>query len=629
MSIVLKDLTKRFGHAIVVHNVSMEIEDGELFVLLGGSGSGKSTILRMIAGLAEPDAGRIELDGKDVTYQPPQARGTGFVFQNYSIFRHMTAAENVDFGLRIRKVSTEERRQRAEELLDLVGLTGLGARYADQLSGGQQQRVALARALAYRPAVLLLDEPFGALDVKIRAQLRKSLKDIQKQLKVTTILVTHDQEEAFELADRIGVIERGRLIEVGSPEELYHRPHDEFTATFIGGGNVLVGRKKGDHIRLGGTMLPMRGDAPPHEEGAPVRILFRPETVAVQPQPFEPKGGMHVLGQCQVVEQVFSGSLVRTVLSVEDLRGVRPLNPPPAYGQATTHIVAVQTSIENQVQVLSPGQPLWIALQEYHILDPTGLKILIFSDATSGGEAATDAGCRLAQAAGGPVTLLDLVDRVESIPKARERLEKLDRIWQQHIPLLDNRVRQGGAEEILFEALEGDYELVVIGLDEYEPAAQGFKHNVRELSLRSGIAVLTLRSSRPSIQRILICTAGGEPGKGDIRFGGRIARRANAEATVFHVYRSGADEFARRRIDRHLAQALASLESLGVRCAAKTEEGPVIERILNEARQGDYDLIVIGASERLRPTKWVQTDFTSQIISATRRPVLVVPMVML
>jgi sulfate/thiosulfate transport system ATP-binding protein len=208
MSIILTNLTKRYDANVVVNDVSLEVNDGELFVLLGGSGSGKSTILRLIAGLIEPENGRIELNGRDVTYLPPQERGTGFVFQNYSIFRHMTVAQNVEFGLQIRRISPDKRRERSAELLELVGLAGLGGRYADQLSGGQQQRVALARALAYEPAVLLLDEPFGALDVKIRAQLRKSLREIQRKLQVTTILVTHDQEEAFELADRIGVPSR-------------------------------------------------------------------------------------------------------------------------------------------------------------------------------------------------------------------------------------------------------------------------------------------------------------------------------------------------------------------------------------------------------------------------------------
>src|SRR5437763_8201245 len=269
MSIVLEQITKRYGNQWVVDNVALEVADKELFVLLGSSGSGKSTILRMIAGLTEPTSARILLHGQDVTQLTPQKRGTGFVFQNYSIFRHMTVAENIESGLKIRKSPREERTRRRDELLELVGLAGLGSRYAHQLSGGQQQRVALARALAYEPGVLLLDEPFGALDVKIRGQLRRSLKEIQRQLQLTTILVTHDQEEAFELADRIGVVEHGRLVEVGTAEELYARPRTLFAATFLGGGNVLVGRARAGQAHFGALRLPIPDDTP-HEEGARV-----------------------------------------------------------------------------------------------------------------------------------------------------------------------------------------------------------------------------------------------------------------------------------------------------------------------------------------------------------------------
>src|SRR5713226_817205 len=278
MSIVLDQISKRFGGQWVVDNVSLEVADKELFVLLGSSGSGKSTILRMISGLTEPTRGRVLLHGTDVSHLPPQQRGTGFVFQNYSLFRHMTVAENIEFGLRIRKSPKEERTRRREQLLDLVGLAGFGGRYAPQLSGGQQQRVALARALVYEPDVLLLDEPFGALDVKIRAQLRRVLKEIQQRLGVTTILVTHDQEEAFELADRIGAVERGRLLEVGRSEELYERPRSLFAATFLGAGTVLVGRARDGQARFGSLTLPIPDDAP-HDEGAAVQLLFRPEHV--------------------------------------------------------------------------------------------------------------------------------------------------------------------------------------------------------------------------------------------------------------------------------------------------------------------------------------------------------------
>src|SRR5262245_30708388 len=212
MSIVLEQLGKRYEGHPVVNNVSLEIADGEFFVLLGPSGSGKSTILRMIAGLTAIDQGRVLLRGRDVGALPPQQRGVGFVFQHYALFRHMSVADNVEFGLRIRRAPAAERRRRRDELLELVGLAGLGARMPRQLSGGQQQRVALARALAYQPEVLLLDEPFGALDAKIRVDLRRTVRDVQRELKVSTVFVTHAQEEAFELADRVGVMNFGRLL---------------------------------------------------------------------------------------------------------------------------------------------------------------------------------------------------------------------------------------------------------------------------------------------------------------------------------------------------------------------------------------------------------------------------------
>ncbi|HEX2620672.1 MAG TPA: ABC transporter ATP-binding protein, partial [Phototrophicaceae bacterium] len=234
MSIVLDHISKNYGTQAIVRDVSLEIEQGELFVLLGPSGSGKSTILRMIAGLSSVDDGRIHLNGRDVTKTKTQKRGVGFVFQNYSLFQHMTVAQNIAFGLEIQKVPRPERDQRVRELLELIDLAALGDRTPSQLSGGQQQRVAVARALAQRPEVLLLDEPFGALDVKIRAQLRHNLREIQQRLNVTAILVTHDQDEAFELADRIGIIDGGRLLEVGTPAQLYRKPEHRFTATFIG-----------------------------------------------------------------------------------------------------------------------------------------------------------------------------------------------------------------------------------------------------------------------------------------------------------------------------------------------------------------------------------------------------------
>lgn len=625
MSIILTNLVKYFGQNLVVNNVTLEVMDGELFVLLGGSGSGKSTILRLISGLITPDAGRIELNGRDVTDLPVQARGTGFVFQNYSIFRHMTVNENVAFGLRIRRVPVAEQRQRCAELLDLVGLAGLGERYADQLSGGQQQRVALARALAYNPAVLLLDEPFGALDVKIRAQLRHSLREIQQRLKVTTILVTHDQEEAFELADRIGLIHRGRLVEVGPPEKLYHQPRTEFTATFIGGGNVLVGRREGEFIRLGQSRLPMPPDAPPHDEGAPVRILFRPETAVAQPNPFDPHEGITPLGMGTIRAQIFTGPLQRLVLAVDALEGTRQLVPEPVYGQRRTRVEVALPSRYQEGQGLAVGQQVWLGVRNFHVLNPTGLKLLIHAEGSPAGTVAVAFGCLLAQAAGGPVTLLGLAEGADQVTAVAERLNQAAHAWLPQLPFLETRVRQGDVQEIRREAQEGDYEIVVLGRVANETTDGRETAVVRQLFFSIGVSVLYVTVPRPQVKRILICTAAGEPGKRDVIFGGRVARRTGAEVTVLHVLNPQANDAERQRAERHLQQAQASLASLGVRSQIELCEGKPLEMMLRTAAQ-DYDLLVIGAPTPPAPQHLVWPELTSQVVSHAPCPVLVVPM---
>ena len=239
MGITVVEVTKQFGDFVALDDVSVAIPEGSLTALLGPSGSGKSTLLRVIAGLEEPDRGQVLLGDDDVTHQPARARGVGMVFQHYAAFKHMTVWENVAFGLKVRKRPKDEIRTRVHELLELVQLEGLAKRYPAQLSGGQRQRMALARALAVDPEVLLLDEPFGALDARVRKELRAWLLRLHDEVHVTTIIVTHDQEEAMEVAGQIVVINQGRVEQVGTPRELYDSPANEFVMSFVGPVNKI------------------------------------------------------------------------------------------------------------------------------------------------------------------------------------------------------------------------------------------------------------------------------------------------------------------------------------------------------------------------------------------------------
>ncbi|MEM1509591.1 MAG: ABC transporter ATP-binding protein [Thermofilaceae archaeon] len=249
----LKGVSKKFENIIAADNVTLSIEHSELFTLLGPSGCGKTTTLRIIAGFELPDSGYVTFDGEDVTFKKPSERGCAMVFQNYALWPHMTVFENVAYGLKVRGAASSEIRRRVNEVLKLVGLEGLENRYPLQLSGGQQQRVALARALVVEPKVLLMDEPLSNLDAKLRLRMREELKRLQKRLGITTIYVTHDQEEAMSISDRVAVMNKGRILQVGTPIEVYSKPLNLFIATFIGRGSLLKGRVDGkqlDRVKL-------------------------------------------------------------------------------------------------------------------------------------------------------------------------------------------------------------------------------------------------------------------------------------------------------------------------------------------------------------------------------------------
>src|ERR1700745_480511 len=369
MSITLDQITKHYGGVPVVNDVSLDIGHGAFLVLLGPSGSGKSTLLRAIAGLIGVDHGRIALHGRDVTHVAARKRGVGLVFQNYALFRHMTVADNIEVALRVRRVRARDRRARRQELLRLVSLVGLDDRLPAQLSGGQQQRVAVARALAHKPEVLLLDEPFGALDAKIREELRRTIREVQRELGITTVLVTHDQEEAFALADRIGVMNHGRLLELGRPHELYTRPATRFVATFLGAANLILARQTKEGIRFGERPVSARAAAPIH--GArehEVVAVVRPEEIEVAPTRETLTAGY--LARGAVDEILFTGALERMRIRLEG--GPEALALAYSNGDDNPYLEVTRKQHEQRAFQVIHGQTVAIGVRRVHVL-PTPL----------------------------------------------------------------------------------------------------------------------------------------------------------------------------------------------------------------------------------------------------------------
>jgi sulfate/thiosulfate transport system ATP-binding protein len=369
MSIILDQVTKHYGGVPVVNDVSLDIGDGEFFVLLGPSGSGKSTLLRAIAGLSGVDHGRIALHGRDVTHLTARKRGVGLVFQNYALFRHMTVADNIEFALRVRHVRGKRRRERRKELLRLVALEGMDERLPAQLSGGQQQRVAVARALAHKPEVLLLDEPFGALDAKIREELRRTIREVQRELGITTVLVTHDQEEAFAMADRIGIMNLGRLLEVGAPHDLYSHPATRFVATFLGAANLILARRTADGIQVCGTTI-AAGDRTPAANEHEVVAVVRPEEVELAPS--RAALTTNYLAGGVVEEVVFTGALERLRVRLDAAAHTPLLAHNGNDDDASELLQVTRTQHEQRGFAVTPGQNVAVGVRRVHVL-PTPL----------------------------------------------------------------------------------------------------------------------------------------------------------------------------------------------------------------------------------------------------------------
>src|SRR5258706_1351548 len=623
MSIVLDQLTKRFEGHSVVNRLSLEIANGEFFVLIGPSGSGKSTVLRMIAGLNTVDEGQVILHGRDVTSATPQQRGVGFVFQHYALFQHMSVADNIEFALRVRKVSSAKRQKRKDELLEVVGLAGLGGRLPSQLSGGQQQRVALARALAHQPEVLLLDEPFGALDAKIRIELRRALRKIQTELGITTIFVTHDQEEAFELADRLGVMNFGRLLEVGTPHELYQHPQTEFVATFLGTTNLLVGESTTNGVQLGPLSFPLdiiTSQINQASSAQRVQVLFRPEDVSLA----LPDAELDVpqLGQGKVEESTFSGSFERLRLRLPPISAVRTIAAPVAFGDDTALVAVTRTQDVAHRFPLKRGDKVNVGIQRIHTLVHPGLSFLILTNGSSIAEAAMSFGGQIARLAHARVTILSYGSAAKHQQSYfQEVKEKLG----SGLAILEGRATQDKLDMAVSREVERQhYDLIIIGYDKKSPA--------KNIALAAGILqsgehhLLLVPETHSEPAHALICVTSGEPGKEDVLFAGRFLRHLGAQATLLSVIPAVGNKTEQYdRAQRFLSSGARTLEVLGVPAQVEIHAGNVHQEIKNQMQEGGHDLLILGAPLTNRTGEVSLEGVVGQIVEdMTTHPVLII-----
>lgn len=369
-------LSKRFGKTSVLENISFDVAEGEVLVLLGASGSGKTTILRIIAGLEMPYTGKVILHGKEVTELPARERGVGVIFQSYALFPKMTVEKNVGYGLRIRKRKRKEIRETVNELLRMVQLEEHRKKYPSQLSGGQQQRVAIARTLAYKPEVLLFDEPFGALDTQTRVHLRREIRALLRKVNVPAIFITHDQEEALELGDRVAVLNVGHIEQIGTPFEIYNHPATEYVATFLGAANVLDAVVRNGQIEIGATQIPATLDKEVFQSGDCVKIVFRPEDISLNRNDFL-QPGHHRLSAARVEEITFVGAYERLRLRLETKAEECRTEDTPFYLTTETpdretakSIIATRPKPEAAATRLQVGERVVVALTSFTVLPP-------------------------------------------------------------------------------------------------------------------------------------------------------------------------------------------------------------------------------------------------------------------
>jgi len=558
MSIQFEQVTKYYRGVPVVNDVTLEIAKGEFFVLLGPSGSGKSTLLRGIAGLTEIDHGRISLHGRDVTFTNPRDRGVGFVFQHYALFRNMSIADNIEFALNIRGVSATQRRERRKELLKLVALEGMDDRLPAQLSGGQQQRVAVARALAHEPEVLLLDEPFGALDAKIRLELRRTVRDVQRRLGTTTILVTHDQEEAFSLADRIGVMHMGRLLETGRPDQLYLQPVTRFVATFLGAANLLLGEAVPPRIHIGAARVPDQGaarvSATPYTE---VVTVVRPEDLEVASQR---QALVHpCLGEGSVTEVNFGGGAERLVVQIDaaaKLRSAARTEVPAWLPAGACLLELTRTSAESAAAPLRVGDGVAVGVRRVHVL-PTPVSSFLFRAPTPEAAAALRQAPLVAQLV--QSTRAYLMETIVADESQNDGLQNAG------IVIVDNKERTpAGIAELL---VNGVQRLLCVPVDGTLP------------------------------HRVIIYCPDDAPQNEAMGLVASLVRHINAEATFVTILHKNANAAARTLALRNLLDTRAQVRtSHGLDLRTEVRTGDVAAELRELVTGSEPALLVMGIS---------------------------------
>lgn len=579
MSIVLDQVTKRYQGLPVVNDVSVDIGDGEFFVLLGPSGSGKSTLLRAIAGLTGVDHGRISLHGRDVTHIGARDRGVGLVFQNYALFRHMSVADNIEFGLSVRRVKAAERRKRRQELLRLVALEGMDERLPTQLSGGQQQRVAVARALAHKPEVLLLDEPFGALDAKIREELRRTIRQVQRELGITTVLVTHDQEEAFALADRIGVMNLGRLLEIGRPDELYARPATRFVATFLGAANLLLALQTRNGIQFSAN-APYDPHVPERRQGGgrehEVVAVVRPEEIELAAN--RETLGSRYLAQGIVEEMVFTGALERMRVRVNH-RSEEAQLATQSSATLGAFVEVTRTQHEQRAFPVKPGQSVVIGVRRVHVL-PTPL-----SSFTACGPSGPDAE-RLSR----QPLLVELASRMKT--RVATRIEA-NLCGSRHVvPAAPDTQQEEAANSSAFAGA------AVIG------AHPQTVRDIECLLQRGAGEVLVLPPHAASPQRVLIHWVDEVARPGTLAVSASLLRHVHAEAIYVDVLPESTPTGQRPGGMRALLDARSEAQAVhGLEMRTELRFGDAAQELANRLAESGDTLLILGISdlEELRP----------------------------